>query len=415
MSENARMEGSGGCRVISPQSLTTPFGSQAPALWLRRLMVSRFRSYEDLAVDVDARPVVLTGPNGAGKTNLLEAISLLGPGRGLRAARLGELERRDGPDNSAGQASSGWAVAAEVETADGAVTLGTGTQGLVSGSRERRLVKVDGKPARGQAALGAVLRLVWLTPQMDGLLREAAGERRRFLDRLVAAFDPEHSGRLYAYEHALRERSRLLKAGEGDGAWYATLEDTMARYGVAIAAGRRVLTARLNQAALASACFPSAILDLDCGVDRLLAGRPALTVEDGIRARLAELRAQDAENGGATVGPHRADLLVTHRAKNMPAALCSTGEQKALLIALLLAHARLLTIECGLAPVLLLDEVAAHLDGERRKALFSELLQLGAQAWMTGTDGEVFRTLGEAAQFFCLREHRLWPGSADRM
>ena len=409
------MEGSGGCRVISPQSLTTPFGSQAPALWLRRLMVSRFRSYEDLAVDVDARPVVLTGPNGAGKTNLLEAISLLGPGRGLRAARLGELERRDGPDNSAGQASSGWAVAAEVETADGAVTLGTGTQGLVSGSRERRLVKVDGKPARGQAALGAVLRLVWLTPQMDGLLREAAGERRRFLDRLVAAFDPEHSGRLYAYEHALRERSRLLKAGEGDGAWYATLEDTMARYGVAIAAGRRVLTARLNQAALASACFPSAILDLDCGVDRLLAGRPALTVEDGIRARLAELRAQDAENGGATVGPHRADLWVTHRAKNMPAALCSTGEQKALLIALLLAHARLLTIECGLAPVLLLDEVAAHLDGERRKALFSELLQLGAQAWMTGTDGEVFRTLGEAAQFFCLREHRLWPGSADRM
>ena len=207
------MEGSGGGRVVSPQSLTTPFGSQAPALWLRRLMVSRFRSYEDLAVDVDARPVVLTGPNGAGKTNLLEAISLLGPGRGLRAARLGELERRDGPDNSTGQASLGWAVAAEVETADGAVTLGTGTQGLASGSRERRLVKVDGKPARGQAALGAVLRLVWLTPQMDGLFREAAGERRRFLDRLVAAFDPEHSGRLYAYEHALRERSRLLRAG----------------------------------------------------------------------------------------------------------------------------------------------------------------------------------------------------------
>lgn len=384
-----------------------------PALWLRRLMVSHFRSYDSLGLDMDARPLVITGPNGAGKTNLLEAVSLLGPGRGLRGARLGDLERRR--DIVAALGDGGWAVAAEVETADGPISLGTGTQGLNGDGRERRQVKIDGRPARGQSALGEVLRMVWLTPQMDGLFRDPAGERRRFLDRLVAAFDPAHSGRLYAYEHALRERARLLKSGEGDAAWYGGLEDTMARYGVAVAAARRDLVGRLNGAARVAAAFPTAALDMDCDVDRLLTAGPALLAEDDMRERLAAARPRDAEVGGAAVGPQRAEVLVTHRAKDMPAGLCSTGEQKALLISLLLTHARLLTEACGLAPVLLLDEVVAHLDAERRRALFAEILALGAQAWMTGTDGEAFRSLGESAQFFHLSEHRLWPGSAERL
>lgn len=406
MGDFARQEDDEGCHVVSSGVVTRP------ALWLRRLMINRFRSYETLAADIDARPLVITGANGAGKTNLLEAVSLLGPGRGLRAARLGDLEQRAAV---ASADVSGWAVAAEVETADGPVSLGTGTQGLAGEGRERRQVKIDGRPVRGQSALGEVLRLVWLTPQMDGLFRDPANERRRFIDRLVAAFDPAHSGRLHAYEHALRERSRLLKSGEGDGAWYTSLEDTMARYGVAIAAARRDLVGRLNGAARVMAAFPTAVVDLDCEVDRLLSGGPALLAEDAVRTRLVGTRQRDTETGRTAVGPHRADLLVTHRGKNMPAALCSTGEQKALLIALLLTHARLLSDACGLAPVLLLDEVVAHLDVERRRALFAEILELGAQAWMTGTDGEAFRPLGEAAQFFYLREQRLWPGSAERL
>ena len=414
MSDRARQAEGEDRRAISA-AVHPAAAMRQPALWLRRLTVSRFRSYAALAFDIDARPLVITGANGAGKTNLLEAVSLLGPGRGLRGARLGDLEQRSDASSQAADGPGGWAVAAEVGTLDGPISLGTGTQGLVGDGRERRQVKIDGRPARGQAALAEVLRLVWLTPQMDGLFRDPASERRRFLDRLVAAFDPAHSGRLYAYEHALRERSRLLKSGAGDPAWYASLEDTMARYGIALAAARRDLVGRLNGAARVTAAFPTAVVDMDCEIDRSLSAGPALLAEDVMRERLEAARPRDAEVGGAAVGPQRAEVLVTHRAKDMPAALCSTGEQKALLIALLLTHARLLTQACGLAPVLLLDEVVAHLDAERRRALFAEILELGAQAWMTGTDGEVFRSLGEAAQFFYLREQRLWPGSAERL
>ena len=381
-----------------------------PALWLSRLTLTNFRSYELAELALESCPQVFTGPNGAGKTNLLEAVSLLAPGRGLRGARMAELEHRPPQGDGAGTGSDGWAVAAQVVTAEAVRSLGTGRAptrpegpGAESGEsngRERRIFKLDAAPAKNQAAFAAVLRLVWLTPQMDGLFRESAGERRRFLDRLVIAYDPDHSGRIQAYEHALRERSRLLKGGFEDLQWLASLEDSMARHGVAIVAARRDMVARLNHAAAAGdAGFPAVALALDCPVDAWLETMAALAAEDELRGRLAESRRQDGEAGGAAIGPHRSDLSATHLGKGMPAQLCSTGEQKVLLTAIVLAHARLLTLDAGRVPLLLLDELAAHLDDEHRAALFAEILALGAQAWITGTDRAVFSDLAGRAQF----------------
>jgi DNA replication and repair protein RecF len=372
-------------------------------VWLRRLLVTQFRCYDEAELCLAGAPVVLTGPNGAGKTNLLEAISFLSPGRGLRRARLSEIDRRVA---GAQGAARPWTVAATVMTPEGPRDLGSGrdagqpddsAQG--SGARERRLVRVDGAAARGQQALAEILSVVWLTPQMDGLFREGAGGRRRFLDRLVYGFDPEHSARCNAYEHALRERARLLKTGAGDAAWLASLEDSLASRGVAIAAARLDMVERLQSACDgAEGPFPKVDLGLEGAVEDWLRGGPALAAEDRLRDGLAARRRQDAETGGAGLGPHRSDLLAHHRAKGVAAELCSTGEQKALLIAILLAHARLLTLERGAPPLLLLDEVAAHLAAGRREALFAAVVGLGAQAWMTGTGAEVFDGLGERAQ-----------------
>ena len=386
-------------------------------VWLQRVLLHRFRSYEQAEIETTAAPVVLTGANGAGKTNLLEAISFLSPGRGLRAAKLSEVDRvapETGPGTPPERGP--WAVAARVMTPAGLRELGSGRDpgnGNAT-ARERRLVKVDGAAARGQQALAEVLSLVWLTPQMDGLFREGAGARRRFLDRLVYGFDPEHSARSNAYEHALRERARLLKSGQGDGAWFEALEDSMARHGVAIAVARLEMVERLQRACeAAEGPFPKVGLALDGSVEGWLAeGHPALTVEDRLRARLAESRRLDAEAGGAAVGPHRSDLAARHAAKGVAAALCSTGEQKAMLIAILLAHARLLTLERGAAPLLLLDEVAAHLDGERRAALYGEILAMRAQAWLTGTDVADFAGLEGRAQFFTIQDGGIAPRQA---
>ncbi|MGF1630476.1 MAG: DNA replication/repair protein RecF [Kiloniellaceae bacterium] len=386
-------------------------------VWLRRLLVTQFRCYAQAELRLAAAPVVLTGPNGAGKTNLLEALSFLSPGRGLRRARLSEIDRRR-PGEAAAAGSQPWAVAATVMTPEGPRDLGSGrdpAQGDATlngrGGRERRLVKVDGAVARGQQALAEVLSVVWLTPQMDGLFREGAGGRRRFLDRLVYGFDPEHSARCNAYEHALRERARLLKSG-GDSAWLASLEESLATRGVAIAAARLDMVERLQRACdSAEGPFPKAVLDLDGAVEDWLRQGPALAAEDRLRAGLAERRRQDAESGGAGLGPHRSDLLARHRAKGVAAELCSTGEQKALLIAILLAHARLLTLERGAAPLLLLDEVAAHLDAARRAALYEEILGLGAQAWLTGTDAADFDGLAGQAQFFAVHDGTVHAGS----
>ena len=385
-------------------------------VWLSRLLVTQFRCYDQVELLLEAAPVVLTGPNGAGKTNLLEAISFLSPGRGLRRARLSEIDRRL-PGRDAMQAGANpWAVAATVMTPDGPRDLGSGRDSASesgadgNAGRERRLVKIDGAPARGQQALAALLSVVWLTPQMDGLFREGAGGRRRFLDRLVYGFDPEHSARCNAYEHALRERARLLKSGRGDAAWQASLEESMASRGVAIAAVILGVCPR-TAGVLPLRLGGQAELGLAGAVEDWLRAGPALAAEDRLREGLAARRRQDADAGGAGLGPHRSDLLATHKAKGVTAELCSTGEQKALLIAILLAHARLLTLQRGAAPLLLLDEVAAHLDAARRAALYEEIHSLGAQAWLTGTDAADFEGLQGRAQFFCINDGAIRPAA----
>lgn len=372
-------------------------------LWLSRLTVQRFRNLRQAELLLEPGPVVLLGENGAGKTNILEAISLLTPGRGLRRSRLVELEPRI-PGNAAPEAT-GWAVAARVETPWGPHDIGTGSDPQSGSGRERRLVKVDGDYAASQTALGEVLAAVWVSPEMDSLFREGASERRRFLDRLVYAFDPAHAGRLNAYDRAMRERSRLLREGRGEPEWLAALERTMAEKAVAIAAGRREMVGRLVGACAESlGPFPRAGLALSGDAELWLDEAPALAVEERLQQSLREARTRDGEIGGAGVGAHRCDLLVHHGDHGRPAEICSTGEQKALLLTIVLGHARLMTLERGAAPLLLLDEVAAHLDARRLAALYDEILGLGLQAWFSGTDPRAFEPLGEAAQRFRLHE-----------
>lgn len=380
----------------------------AEALAVTRLTLTRFRGYEHARLEPDRRPVALIGPNGAGKTNLLEAVSFLAPGRGLRGARLAEVERIGSPPGS------GWAVAATLETPHGPVDIGTGREAVhdaASAGADRRVVRIDDHPVKGQTALAEHVAIVWLTPQMDRLFLEGSSGRRRFLDRLVFGFDPAHAGRLSRYEHALRERARLLRDGRFDDGWLSGLEDQMVTTGIAVAAARREVVQRLRSAcARAVGPFPGADLGVEGTVETWLNEGPALAAEDALRASLRASRRTDAETGGAAVGPHKSDLSVRHHAKDMPAGLCSTGEQKALLIAIVLANARLLAAERGAAPLLLLDEVAAHLDAERREALFGEILALGSQAWMTGTDAGVFAPLGDDACRFRVEDARVTPG-----
>ncbi len=367
-----------------------------------RLTLTRFRNYTSARIETGPEPVVLTGANGAGKTNLLEALSFLSPGRGIRRARLDEVELT--PHEGA---PLGWAVA--VTLANG-LTIGTGS--VPGAARERRQVRIDGQTVRGQTALVEHLAVLWLTPQMDRLFTEGSGGRRRFLDRLVFGFDAAHAGRLSRFEHALRERSRLLREGRHDPAWLTTLEDQMVTSGVAIAAARREVTARLSQACLASiGPFPRAELSVSGSQEDQLSERPALLVEDDYRARLASSRRLDAESGGGAIGPHRSDFQVHWRKGDRPplaAESCSTGEQKALLLAIVLANARLLAKMPVGPPLLLLDEVAAHLDSGRRAALFDEILALGGQAWLTGSDDGLFEPLKGRARFISVSEGRLF-------
>ena len=368
-----------------------------------RLVLTDFRNYREARLSLGTEPVVLTGPNGAGKTNLLEALSLLAPGRGLRGAKLTEIDRRAERDGEA--PNSGWAVAAVVATRYGTMRVGTGRDAAAG---ERRVVRVDGEPARGQMALGERLGVIWLTPPMDRLFLEGPSGRRRFLDRLVLGLDPQHGSRVAAYEQALRERSRLLRDGPADPAWLAALEEVMAEQGVAVAAGRRDAVQRLDRAcAEVDGSFPRARLRLVGAVEGWLETMPALAAEAQLAAMLAANRQIDAQTGGAAIGPHRSDLAVELAEKGIAAEFASTGEQKALLISILLAQATLQRAIRGEPPLLLLDEIAAHLDASRRAALFEALLRLESQAWLTGTDEAVFAPLRCQAQFLSVNDGTL--------
>jgi DNA replication and repair protein RecF len=364
-----------------------------------RLVLTDFRNYAGLRLNVEALPVVLTGENGAGKTNLLEAVSFLSPGRGLRRAKLPDVTRR-GEDV--------WAVAATLQDQTGETDIGTGLEAVsVENGTEpstRRVVKVDGVSVRSANVLADFSVVGWLTPQMDRLFVEGASARRRFLDRLVYGFDTGHARRVSAYEKSLRERARLLRSGQRDPSWLSALENTMAEHGVAVAAARRDAVMRLGAAmddgfGLAGDNFPRAVVRAEGVVENWLEDLPAVEVEGRFLDALKASRDQDAIAGGAKCGPHRSDMAVMHGPKSMPASQCSTGEQKALLIAIILADARLQAARLGRAPILLLDEVAAHLDDKRRTALFEELIEIGGQAWLTGTDASLFQPLQNKAQF----------------
>ena len=351
-------------------------------LVIETLALSHFRSHRAARLAFDGRPVAIVGPNGAGKTNILEAVSLLSPGRGLRRAAAEDLSRR--PE------ALGWKVSANVQGLSAAHELETWAE-----PGEARQVRVDGKAAT-QASLGRVLRVLWLVPAMDRLWIEAAEGRRRFLDRLTLSFFPEHAEHSLAYEKAMRDRNRLIKDQVSDAHWYAALEAQMAEEGQMITAHRRAAIARIAAAADPASAFPTAEL--------ALTGPDGSDEPEDLATALAESRRRDIAAGCTLVGPHRADLLARFVAKDIPADQCSTGEQKALLISLILANARALANDLGRAPILLLDEVAAHLDESRRTALYDEICALGAQAMMTGTEPGLFDSLGNRAQSIAVFE-----------
>jgi DNA replication and repair protein RecF len=356
-------------------------------LAVTRLTVANFRSYAAAELNTAGATVVLAGPNGAGKTNLLDAISLLAPGRGLRGAKLAEHTRK-GP---MAPSDALWAVAATVKRGETDYEIGTG----LSEQSPSRHVRLNGVEAKGSAELGEIVQMVWLTPAMDRLFIESASGRRRFLDRLVLGFDASHARAATRYETAMRERARLLKYGPRDPAWLDGLENEMAEAGLAVARARQAAVERLNSAlATRMGAFPAAALTLS---------EEVYPDQDALRDALAKSRIRDAECGRTLAGPHLTDLLARHVQKRADARDCSTGEQKALLIAIMLAFARELTMaRDGLAPLLLLDEVAAHLDATRRAALFEEIADLKAQAWMTGTDLSLFENA--RAQIFEVRD-----------
>jgi DNA replication and repair protein RecF len=363
-------------------------------LFVGELKLTDFRNYARAALPLDARPVVLVGDNGSGKTNLLEAVSLLGAGQGLRGRPYGELCRKEG--------AGGFAIAARVTTRHGEVEIGTGFA-LGIGPETGRTVRIGGKE-QSAGALADHVKLVWLIPAMDGLFTGPASERRRFLDRLVVTIDPKMRGPLNRYERAMRQRNRLFQLREYAGALFAGLEEQMAEAGVAIAASRSDAIERLTlliertREARGPSPFPFALLALEGTLESALADRPATEVEDEFRLALEQGRERDRAAARALAGPHLSDLIVIHGPQNAPAPHCSSGEQKALLLGLILAKAELIRELEGVSPLVLLDEVAAHLDASRREALFAEILRLNAQAWMTGTDRDLFQPMAQEAQ-----------------
>ena len=363
---------------------------------IRRLQLSNFRSYRKLDLRIAEAPVVLTGPNGAGKTNFLEAISFLAPGRGLRRATLEEVAHSEG-DGS-------WAIAAEVEGAAGPVQLGTGIDPPLEGAASVRRFRIDQEKAASAAAFAEHLRVVWLVPEMDGLFLGPAGDRRRFLDRLALTIDAEHASRVSALERALRSRNRLLEEAAPDPRWLEAVEHEVAELAVAVAAARAECVARLRAEIAAAhdpvSLFPDAELSLEGWMESSLRESSAIEIEDRYRQILRAGRDRDRAAGRTLDGPHRTDLVVIHAGKRIPAARASTGERKALLVGLVLAHARLVAAMHGFQPVILLDDVSAFLDETRRAALFAVLEGIGAQVFMTGVDASAFAALAGRAERF---------------
>jgi DNA replication and repair protein RecF len=371
-----------------------------------RVTLSNFRSYHAANVAVGGDLVVLVGPNGAGKTNLLEAISLFSPGRGLRRADMGELAFNEG-DGS-------WAISTEVDGALGLATLGTGIEPPANADAAPvRKYRIDREPAGSAAAFADHVRVIWLVPAMDQLFAGPASERRRFLDRLVLAVDAGHAARVSALERALRSRNRLLESPRPDVHWLDAAEHETAEVAVAVAAARAETVRRLSAALAArratETAFPSAEIGLDGWMEAAVLAAPAVEVEDRYRVVLRDNRARDAAAGRTLDGPHLTDLAVVYEPKGIAARDASTGEQKALLIGLVLAHAALVADMSGAAPVILLDEIVAHLDPSRRAALFAALGRLGAQVWMTGADPAAFAEVPAKAEMFDVT-----PGRATR-
>lgn len=378
-----------------------------PDLAVRRLTLNNFRCYQQLRLEPQAGFIALIGPNGAGKTNILEALSLLTPGRGLRRAKLIEMAKYDGAGD--------WAVAAKVQVGTELVDIGTGIEASLAVSeddsentdenRVKRISRINGQNASSNHVFAEYISALWLTPQMDRLFVEGAGNRRRFFDRLVFATDPDHGRRSSAYEQTMRERLRLLKMGTRQDQWLNALEASMAAEGTAIAATRRQhieqLVAVMPEAA---GPFPQADLTMSGEIDQWLEAMPALQVEDKFREQLRQNRGRDAEAGMTTLGPHRSDFSVVHRQKKLPAPTCSTGEQKALLISLILASALLVKKNRNHGPLMLLDEMGAHLDSGKRAALSEALDRLCAQTWVTGTDRMIFSAMEGKADFFAVED-----------
>ena len=369
---------------------------------ISKLTLTNFRNYATLTIDLAPGAVVFSGENGAGKTNLLEAISLLTPGRGLRRAPYADVAREGG--------DGGFALHARLDGPDGQIEIGTGIS-IGEGEGGRR-VRINGATARSAEDMLEWLRVVWLTPAMDALFTGPAADRRRFLDRLVLAIDPGHGQRALDYEKAMRGRNRLLTEGSRDISWFEAIETQMAETGVAIAAARaelvRLLAAMIDRLP-DTGPFPQADISLSGDLETEVSTAPAVDVEERFRRALAGGRDRDRAAGRTLEGPHRSDLLVRHRPKAMPAELCSTGEQKALLVGIVLSHARLTGEMSGMTPILLLDEIAAHLDGGRRAALFSILEELNCQAFMTGTDAALFSSLKGRAQFLTVDHGTVGP------
>lgn len=379
-----------------------PNTSRSDRVSFRRLRLGHFRNYTSLSLPFSGGHVVLTGENGAGKTNLLEAVSFLSPGRGMRRAAYADVSQNTAPD--------GFAIHALLESASyGEVEIGTGLAG--TNGETGRKVRINGASAAADQLLD-YSRIIWLIPAMDGLFTGSGSDRRRFLDRMVLAIDVSHGKRVLDYEKAMRSRNRLISDYNSDAVWLDAIEAQMAELGTAIAAARAELIS-LIAAMIEQTPDDSPFPKVDCFLEGELEGRirleAALDLEENFRRQLRDMRGRDRAAGRTLDGPHRTDLIVHHRPKAMPAALCSTGEQKALLIGLILAHARLTSSLSGMAPVLLLDEIAAHLDEGRRAALFDIIDDLGAQAFMTGTDRSLFRDLKGEAQFFNVSAASLTP------